>query len=234
MLERHAHARQARSAPALLAEDQDLPIRPEPQVGRLDAPPCQGACETVREPVLRRKVVRAREIHRVARDDRLVVGDIAELRLALGERAEAEVGLDPQVGRSGMPFLAVTCAGEHLAHDPRHVDRLRAEAGDAAGDEDRGSVDGDLHAAEGASLAAGGLLHQGVGDGVAQLVRVTGQAELGGVQLRGHAHSSGGDSSAQWSATSARSSRVVSPGVRATPRTIPARVSWYAPAGRPT
>jgi hypothetical protein len=131
-------------------------------------------------------MIRRREVVRIAHADRLVVGDFAELRLALLERTEAEVRGDPELLGGGAPIGVVAGAAVDVAHDRVEVDLGGALASDATGEEDLIAMDRHLDADEGARLALEGRLHEAVGDGVAKLVGMAGQHDLGRSERDGH------------------------------------------------
>ncbi len=118
-------------------------------------------------------------VHRVPGADRLVVGHLAEVRLAREQRPEVQVAHDRERRGVGRPVRAVAELGVAPAHDRLDVAiRSPAPATRPVTNTDR-SVHRDLDADERPRLAADGELHDRVRDGVADLVGVPGCDRLG-------------------------------------------------------
>ena len=96
VVQRRAEAGQTQAAVLGLQQDEHLAVRAEPQLGPLGAELPESVRTAVGQPVLRRQVVGRREVHGVARHNRLVVGQAAKLRLTSVEWPQAEIRTDSQ------------------------------------------------------------------------------------------------------------------------------------------
>jgi len=188
MVQRDRHALRLPLAPVGAHLREHLAVGPDLSRAALRPEPEQLAADPVGEPVRRRQLVRRGHRVRIAHADRLVVAEVALLALAGLEFAKAQRGVDAQALGVRTPevacgVLAVAGLGIAAAHQRRDVERIehRAVRGDASGDEDAIEHAGDLHAALAERVAAHHVFDDRVGGGIAELVGMPGQHELGGL-----------------------------------------------------
>jgi hypothetical protein len=131
------------------------------------------------QPLLRRDETEPWQVDGVTGDDRLVVADVPDPLFSRHERVQAEVAADRHVAGRRPPHLAIAGGRIDATHETLQVQRVRVRAGDPARQIDGIPVDRDFDGAQRFSLPLLGGLHQGVGDGIGQLVRMSGKDPLG-------------------------------------------------------
>ena len=189
--------------------------------------------EAPHEPLFDGQVAGGLEVVREADADRLIVCQLAELGLAVLERAHADVGHDAHLVRRRSPGRVVAGGPVDVAHQRLEVDVLGTVAGHPAGEVDVVAVDGDLDADQRALLAAPRRRDDRVRDRVGELVRVAREDELSGIHSSSHRVSPTFKVQV-WRATARRSSSLQPLPRNATATRAFARVSWCSLRGRPT
>ena len=102
LLQRAAELLECPGPVILPQQDQHLSIRSKFQLRLFEPQAIEPLAKAADEPLLGREVVGFRDVDRIADTDRLVVGDIPELRLAILEGPEAELRGDLEFLRCRM------------------------------------------------------------------------------------------------------------------------------------
>ena len=186
LLQRATELLQRIPVTVLTHDHQHLAVRTETEVRQLRPEVVQPACDTRDEPLFHREMQRPGPVDRVADADRLVVRQHPALRLPVHQGSEAQIRVDPEIFRRGLPLIVVAGGPVDVADDAVDVDRFGAARGDATRHKHPVAVHSDLDADECTGLERGRRGDEAVRDRVAQLVGVTREDELGRITDHGH------------------------------------------------
>ncbi len=169
----------------LLDQDDDLASRSERQVRLLGPQSCQALRQSAGQPGFRGQEVGAWLIDRVADDDGLIVGQTASHDLVLAQRRAHYLPGHVQSLGCQLPLAEVAGGGMGGMNDGGQVEGFGRTAIETPDDTKAGGTGQDAKVCANAGLDACRLLDDGVGEGIAQFVRMARQDPFGGVEL-GH------------------------------------------------